>query len=178
MEQHSHITSGVPIPDLDPPWPDVAIAVVTSSASAPGWRKLAHQATAVAQPEGHSFPLAEPAQGSRPDDLDRKAFLYSQADRVCGCLVLADKTVTGYREASARYREADRAERVTRPCVKVVWVALEMRRRGVARQLVDAAARDCGVGASGLAWTEPFTDSGYLLARSMTPDGMWIADYS
>ena len=46
----------------------------------------------------------------------------------------------------------------------VVWVALEMRRRGVARQLVDAAARDCGVSASGLAWAEPFTDSGYLAA--------------
>jgi hypothetical protein len=29
-----------------------------------------------------------------------------------------------------------------------------------------------------LAWAEPFTDNGYLLARSMAPNGMWIADYS
>lgn len=60
----------------------------------------------------------------------------------------------------------------------MVWVALERRRRGVARQLVDAAARDCGITASGLAWAEPFTDSGYLFARSVAPNGMWIADYS
>jgi hypothetical protein len=57
-------------------------------------------------------------------------------------------------------------------------VALETRRHGVARQLVDAAARDSGISASTLAWAEPFTDSGYLLARSVAPSGMWIADYS
>jgi hypothetical protein len=60
----------------------------------------------------------------------------------------------------------------------VVWVAPEMRRRGAARQLARTAARVCGIRASGLAWAEPFTGSGYLLARSMAPDGMWIADYS
>ena len=179
VERDSRITSGVPIPDLDPPWPDDAtVAVVTSGASPPGWLRLAHQTAAIVQPGGHSFPLAEPAQDSRPDNLARKAFLYRQAGRVCGYLALANKTVTGYREASARYREIDAAERVSRPCVMVVWVAPEMRQRGVARQLVDAAARDYGLSPSGLAWAEPFTDSGYLLAHSMAPDGMWIADYS
>ena len=96
---------------------------------------------------------------------------------MCGCLALADKTVTGYREASARCREADAAERFTRPCVLVVWVATDRRRRGVARQLVDAAAQDSGITASGSAWAGPFTDSGYLFARSVDPNGMWIADY-
>lgn len=96
---------------------------------------------------------------------------------MCGYLALADRPVTGYREASVQYRKADVAERVTWPCVLVVWVALAVRRRGVARQLVDVAARDCGIAASRLAWAEPFTNSGYLLARSMAPNGMWIADY-
>lgn len=59
----------------------------------------------------------------------------------------------------------------------MVWVAPKRRRRGVARQLVGAAARDCGVTASALAWAEPFTDSGYLLARSIAPNGIWITDY-
>lgn len=166
------ISGGVPIPDLDPPWPDgQTIAVVISGASPSGWRELAHQVAAAVQPEGRSFPLAEHAQGSGRDDVVRKAFLYRQAGRVCGYLVLANKTVAGYREPSARYREADAAERITRPCVLVVWVALERRRRGVARQLVDAAARDSGITASGFAWAEPFTDSGYLLARSVAPNG-------
>jgi hypothetical protein len=173
------ISSGVPIPDLDPPWPDdLTIAVVSSGTSPFAWRRLAHQVAAVVQPGGHSFPLAQDAQGSHRDDLGRNAYLYRQAGRVCGCLVLAGKTVTGYREASARYREADTADRVIRPCALVVWVAIERRRSGVARQLVDAAARDSGVAASGLAWAGPFTDSGYLFARSVAPNGMWIADYS
>jgi hypothetical protein len=55
---------------------------------------------------------------------------------------------------------------------------MERRRRGVARQLVDAAAQDSGITASGLAWAEPCTDSGYLFARSVDPNGMWLADYS
>jgi hypothetical protein len=47
---------------------------------------------------------------------------------VRGYLALADKTVTGYREPSARYREADSLERVGRACVLVVRVAPEGRR--------------------------------------------------
>ena len=97
---------------------------------------------------------------------------------MCGYLALADKLVTAYREPSARYRKAVAAERVSRPCVLVVWVAMGRRRAGVARRLVGAAARHCEITASELAWAEPFTDNGYLLARSMSPNGMWIADYS
>jgi GNAT superfamily N-acetyltransferase len=97
---------------------------------------------------------------------------------VRGYLALADKTVTGYREPSARYREADSLERVGRACVLVVRVAPEGRRHGVARQLVSEAARHCGTTASDLAWAGPLTGNGYLLARSMAPNGMWIAGCS
>jgi hypothetical protein len=86
--------------------------------------------------------------------------------------------VTGYREPSARYRKAAAIERVSRPCVLVVRVAIGRRRSGIARRLVAAAARHCDITASDLAWAEPFTDNGYLLAHSMSPNGMWIADYS
>jgi GNAT superfamily N-acetyltransferase len=57
----------------------------------------------------------------------------------------------------------------------IVWVDAQLRRHGVARQLVDAAARHVGVPPSGLAWAEPFTD--YRLAQSIAPDG-FPADYS
>jgi hypothetical protein len=171
-------SAGIPIPDLNPPWPAKrTIAIVSSDGSSLGWRTLAHQVVAIFQAGGHSFPLAENASGSRGGPR-RKAFLYRLADQVCGCLVLADKTVTGYREASARYCEAVAAERVIRPCVLTVWVAPEVRRRGAARQLVEEAAQHSGVTVSSLSWAEPFTDSGYLFARSVTPNGMWIADYT
>jgi GNAT superfamily N-acetyltransferase len=108
----------------------------------------------------------------------RAALLYRHADRVAGYLCLAGKIVTGYRDLSAGYRSAADAERVIRPCVMVVWVDVRLRRHGVARQLVAAAARYAHVTPAGLAWSEPFTDSGYLLAQSINPDGLWIADYS
>ena len=76
------------------------------------------------------------------------------------------------RDRAAGYRQAADPERVIRPCVMVVWVDAELRRHGVARQLVNAAARHVRVPASGLAWAEPFTDSGRLLARSIVPDGL------
>jgi GNAT superfamily N-acetyltransferase len=103
---------------------------------------------------------------------------YSHADLVCGYLCLASRLVTGHRSPSAGYRLATDAERVIRPCIMVVWVDARLRRQGVARQLVDASARHAGVTPSGLAWAEPFTDSGYHLAQSVAPDGLWIADYN
>jgi GNAT superfamily N-acetyltransferase len=170
---------GVPIPTLEPPWPDaLKIAVITSRDARLGWQRLAHEVAAVVQPGGDSFPLAQRPPGRDGAEQDRTAFLYRHADRVCGYLCLASRLVTGYRSPSAGYRHATDSERVIRPCIMVVWVAAQLRRHGVARQLVDAAARHAGVTTSGLAWAEPFTDSGYLLAQSITPDGLPIADYS
>ena len=172
-------SAGVPIPALDPPWPDaLKIAVITSQDAPLGWRRFAHEVAAAAQPGGHSFPPAERPPGRDGAGPDRTAFLYRRADRVCGYLCLTSKIVTGYREPSAGYRHATDAERVIRPCIMIVWVDVQLRRHGVARQLVGAAERHAGVEPSALAWAEPFTDSGYLLAQSIAPDGLWIADYS
>jgi hypothetical protein len=172
-------STGVPIPALDPPWPDaLTIAVVTSRDARLGWRRFAHEVAAAVQPGGHSFPLVERPPGRDDAKHDRTAFLYRHTDRACGYLCLAGRLVTGYRSPSAGYRHATDAERVIRPCVMVVWVAAQLRRQGAARQLVGAAARHAGVRPSGLAWAEPFTDSGYLLAQSIAPDGLWIGDYS
>jgi hypothetical protein len=46
------------------------------------------------------------------------------------------------------------------------------------RPQLARSARHADVAPSGLAWAEPFTDSGSLLAQSIVPDGQWIADYS
>ena len=170
--------SGIPIPTLDPPWPEaVKIAVIISHEAPPGWLGLAHEVAAVAQPGGHSFPLAERPACRDTTEPGRTAFLYRHADAVCGYLCLANQLVTGYRTFSAGYRRARDMERVSRPCIMVAWVDPQRRRHGVARELVEAAARHAGITASGLAWAEPFTDSGYLLAHSIAPDGLWITDY-
>lgn len=128
-------------------------------------------------PGGDSFPLAEQPPGRDGAEHDRTAFLYRHADRVCGYLCLASRLITRYRSPSAGYRGATDEERVIKPCIMVVWVAAQLRRYGIARQLVHAAARRAGITPSGLGWAEPFTDSGYLLAQSIAPDGMSVADY-
>jgi ribosomal protein S18 acetylase RimI-like enzyme len=166
-------SGSVPVPALDPPWPDgLKVAVVTSRDAPLGWRRFAHEVAAAAQPGGHSFPFTKRPPGRDGAEDDRTAFLYRHEDRVCGYLCLASRLITGYRSPSAGYRHATDAERVIRPCIMVVWVDVQLRRHGVARRLVDAAARHAGVTPPGLAWAEPFTDSGYLLAHSMTPDGL------
>jgi hypothetical protein len=60
--------------------------------------------------------MAEDTNGDRRVDPARKAFLYRQQGRACGYLALADAPVTGYREPSARYREAaERGQQAVRP---------------------------------------------------------------
>jgi GNAT superfamily N-acetyltransferase len=172
-------STGVPIPELDPPWPDaLRIAVVSSIDATLQWRRFVHEVAAVVQSGGDSFPLAERSPARDGTQNDRTAFLYRHADRACGYLCLANRAITGYRLPSGGFRLATEAECVIGPCVMVVWVEVQLRRRGVARQLVDAAARHAGVTPSSLAWAEPFTDSGYLLAQSIAPDGFRVTDYS
>jgi hypothetical protein len=53
----------VPIPRLDPPWPEGwEIAVVIAQAASPAWRRLTRDAAVAAQSGGHSFPLGEPTR--------------------------------------------------------------------------------------------------------------------
>ena len=128
---------GVPIPTLEPPWPDrLKIAVISSVDAPPGWRRFAHEVAAAAQPGGHSFPLPKRSSDRDGAEHGRTAFLYSHANQVCGYLCLANKLTTGYRSSSAGYRHTTDAERVTRPCVTIAWVAAPLRRHGVARQLI------------------------------------------
>lgn len=129
--------TGVQIPALDSPWPDDAVIMVVTARAAPGWRSLAHLAAAAAQPEGPAFPLEQRSAGRGRAEDGRAAFLYRHAGQVAGCLCLASKIVTGYRDPSAGYRPAAGTERVIRPCVLVVWVDVLLRRHGVARQLVS-----------------------------------------
>jgi GNAT superfamily N-acetyltransferase len=134
-------STGIRIPALDPPWPDDAVIMAVTSQAAPGWLSLADETAAAAQPGGRSFPLRDGPAGQGEAEDDRAAFLYRHADLVAGYLCLASKIVTGYRSVSAGDRHASDTERVIMPCVMVVWVDPQLRRRGVARQLVFAAAQ-------------------------------------
>jgi GNAT superfamily N-acetyltransferase len=172
--------TGVPIPTLDPPWPEgQEIAVVIAQAASPGWRRLTHDAAAAAQPGGHSFPLDEaPRSRDSTADDDLTAFLYRHEDRVGGYLCLASRLITGFRSPTTGYRPTLDTARIIWPSILIVWVDTELRRQGIARRLVVAAAQHADVVPSSMGWAEPFTDNGYLLAQSIAPGGLWITDYS
>ena len=64
-------SAGVPIPALDPPWPDAQKIAVVSSRDAPlGWRRFAHEVASAAQPGGRSFPSSERSPGRDGADPD------------------------------------------------------------------------------------------------------------
>ena len=144
----------------------------------PRRRRFARDVAAAAQPGFQSFPLAEPSSGDGGAEHDGTAFLHRNTDLASGYLCLVSRRVTGYRSLSAGYRRATDAECIVRPCIMVVWVDVQLRRHGIARQPVDAAAQYAGVTPPGLAWAEPFTDRGYFLAQAITPGGLWVMDYS
>lgn len=169
----------MPISNLDPPWPEgQEIAVVIAQEASPAWRRLAHDAAAAAQSGGHSFPLGEPVRWPDSAADDRTAFLYRHEDQVGGYLCLANRLITGHRSPTTGYRPASDTERIIRPSILIVWVDTPLRGHGITSRLVIAAAQHADVVPSDIGWAEPFTDNGYLLARSITPGGLWITDYS
>ena len=68
---------GIPVPALDPPWPDAQkIAVITSRDAPPGWLGLAHEVVApwiVAERNQRAFTWAYDAVGWRPPDIEPRA---------------------------------------------------------------------------------------------------------
>ncbi|GAA3831057.1 hypothetical protein GCM10022226_59980 [Sphaerisporangium flaviroseum] len=63
----------------------------------------------------------------------------------------------------------------TSPVVNVIFTADMWRRRGIARDMVEAIARDSGIAVTDVAWSGPFSKFGLALARNISPTGVWMA---
>jgi len=171
---------GVPIPAaLQTAWPSAAIAVVTTVSSI-AWRRLAYELAQAARREGRydtaSFPVPLGRGRSDQDSVRTRALLYRHQDVTAGYLVLLDEPTAG--RYNLRTRQSTDAGRGTiRPTVGLVFVACHLRRAGIGRALVQAAAEQAHVTPAELAWWSPFTEDGAALARSVAGSeaSVWVA---
>ena len=177
-KRHMQWAAGVAVPaGLDAAWPPDTIAVITT-ASPIAWRRLAYEIAQVARRAGGydlaSFPA--PLGRGSSDAENTRALLYCHGDVAAGYLALVDAPTAG------RYQLATRQHTTTgqgqvRPTVGLVFVAYHLRRGGIGRALIQAAAQHAHTTPADLAWWTPFTDASAALARSAaSPDGgVWIA---
>jgi GNAT superfamily N-acetyltransferase len=158
-------------------WPPDTITVIATTGPI-AWRRLAYELAQVARRAGRydfaSFPA--PIGRGRPDPQHTRALLYCHGDVVAGYLVLVDASTAGRYHLTGR-QHTDTGRGQLRPTVGLVFVAYHLRRGGIGRALLRAAAEHAAVAPTGLAWWTPFTDAGAALARSAAgPDGgVWIA---
>jgi GNAT superfamily N-acetyltransferase len=98
----------------------------------------------------------------------------ASTSRVIGYLSASDVS----HNASWDYRPDTRVtyvDDVVRPQVGLISVAKEWRRTGVATALVRALASDAGMTTDDITWEQPFTEAGKALARTVSPERVWVS---
>jgi GNAT superfamily N-acetyltransferase len=171
-QQHVHWSVGIPIPSrLTFRRP---VAVVDTMAPK-AWRSLAYKCARLAQRDGHydfaSF--THPSEDPEPHEEDLRAYLLATPTRVVGYLSVTDTTRNAIWNFEPKAPLAF-TDTVSRPQVGLIFVAREWRRSGVAAALVHAMAADAGMTVCDIAWDPPFTTAGKALARSLSPERIWI----
>jgi hypothetical protein len=60
--------------------------------------------------------------------------------------------------------------------VETIWTYAAAQQRGLAKDLLDAAAREVEQPIPSFAWRRPFTPSGEAFVRRLCPEGFWVPD--
>ena len=171
--QHVRWSVGIPIPSrltfVEP------VAVVEATAPKM-WRSLAYDCARLAQRDGHyDFPsFTHPDSDAEPGDNNLRAYLLATTSRVIGYLSVADSPQNApwdfKYETQLSYNDS-----TTRPQVGLIFMAKEWRRKGLGAALVRAMAADAGTSVADISWQLPFTNAGQALARSLSPDRVWVS---
>ena len=171
--QHLQWSLGVKIPHSIT-WGSGDMALVRTQ-SATRWRQLAATVAQVPQRENHyDFPSWSDADSPEAITQDRRAYLLRSCEWVIGYLVAADVT-SRHRWDFSGGAPGLAADASRRPSIELIWVAATHRRQGLGRLLVEHLAADSAVPLEELAWSWPLSkNGGKALARSITPDGVWI----
>jgi hypothetical protein len=111
-----------------------------------------------------------------PEDRDPHFYIGAEGNRAVSYVMLERR----FRVASCSWQEYD--ARIWHPLpddhgvwsVSMAWVSYNNRQMGWARRTLEAGLVHLAVRRDRLAWHEPFTDEGRLLAQSMCPDGLLI----
>lgn len=169
--RHAQWSLGLRIPRTVT-WGPGDIALVTTQSKVL-WRRLAEDAARIPKRENHYDLSSWSATYATEDPDHRRVYLLRFRDWVVGYLVAAD--LSEHRRLGWGTGGMDPATDLTlRPSIELIWVAAVHRRRGLGRKLVEHLAEDVGCTLDELSWSVPFSEHGRGMARSISPDGVWI----
>jgi GNAT superfamily N-acetyltransferase len=102
---------------------------------------------------------------------------YYRDDRILGLILLErrDKIWRGRWQSDAIPVFEQLANHEPMWSVVFVWVHEKVRKQGIARRLWTQATKYLGIEADKLGWYTPFTAEGERFARSLYPDGFYVA---
>jgi hypothetical protein len=123
---------------------------------------------------GYDKPLYYANGVDSPPELRAHVLLLASAGRCVGTLVLEVRPVDGYYVWGPDRSRVDLASVLNdepRWSVVHVWVLASMRKRGLARVLIDSAVRGVGQPADTLGWMSPYSNAGFGLMKRVTVRG-------
>ncbi|WP_030443113.1 hypothetical protein [Actinoplanes subtropicus] len=171
-QQHQLWSIGLRLPK-NISWGRGNVAVVTTQSSV-AWRRLAAKVAMAPKRENrYDFTSWEAGNRPEPSSTNRRAYLLRSVEYVIGYLVAADldRHQRWNLDPDTPYTGDDTG---TRPSIDLIWVAAIHRARGLGNALVHALAEDFGCPATDVSWSTPVSESGQRLARSLSPQGIWV----
>jgi GNAT superfamily N-acetyltransferase len=180
LERHEEWAGGVRVPPLPSDqvierWAETELLLVRRG-SPPEQRERADR---VARRAKLDTPFDTPAYVASDADPEVQVFLARQGDRAVGFALLRPRPRWGWwswDDYDAERRPSTPVAPMTSWTVEQVWTLPRVQQQGLAKRILDAAARVVEQPVSSFGWRRPFTPSGESLVRRCCPEGFWVPD--
>jgi ribosomal protein S18 acetylase RimI-like enzyme len=116
------------------------------------------------------------------DEFNTIAMLCVRTGRVCGSLVSRERecahtaALDSFQENHQSWRptEVVRVQAHRRRALEMIWVLKKKRRQGVAKGLIEALAKYCGLGVEDFAHMVPFTEDALELRKVLGLSNVYV----
>jgi len=156
-------------------WDGIEVVLITSDDGA-GARELAAR---VALRAMRDTPFHTPAYTATDQEPESRVFLAREAGQAIGLVVLRPRrrwAWWAWDDFDAERRPSTGVAPLTAWTVETVWTHAASQSRGLAKRLLEVAARQVEVRVESFGWRRPFTPSGEALVRRCCPGGFWVPD--
>lgn len=113
------------------------------------------------------------------DQGDTRVFIARAAGRAVGLAVLRPRprwAWWSWDDWDAERRPSTAVAPMTSWTVETIWTHATAQGHGLARQILEVAAREVEQPISSFGWHRPFTPSGEACVRRWCPEGIWVPD--
>ncbi len=156
-------------------WDGIEVVLITSRDAAPA-RDLAAR---VALRAMRDTPFHTPAFAATDQEPESRVFIAREGGQAVGLVVLRPRrrwAWWAWDDFDAERRPSTGVAPMTAWTVETVWTHSSSQSRGLAKRLLDEAARQVEVRVASFGWRRPFTPSGEALVRRCCPVGFWVPD--